>query len=149
MNCGEARERILEAELAELRETGDSTLSKHIRLCRPCRGMAEHVLRSELALGRALDAVAPHVDLERVTPPTVASLHRRRRFWTRAVSALAAAGLAALALSQAPLIRQGPRPVPQIAGAAFPQAPSVEPPPGRGVVVFETDNPDIVVIWFY
>lgn len=149
MNCADARSTILEADLADLRETGDSALNKHIRLCPACRALAERILQGELALRRALGAVRPQVDLDRVVTPVGGSPPRSRKLWTRAVPALAAAGLAGLVLSQIPMVRDHAGPVGHVPIEALPPTPTVEPPPGRSVVVFETDDRDIVIIWFY
>jgi hypothetical protein len=149
MNCTEARERILEADLAELQETGDSLLSKHIRLCVGCRGVAERILREELSLARVLSEVRPRVALERALADQRRTPGGRRRIWTRVVPALAAAGLAGVLLTRAPVIPMGGRPPMSFPADALPQTPTVDPPLDRNVVVFESDNPNIVIIWFY
>jgi hypothetical protein len=149
MNCTEARERILEADLAELRETGDSALSKHIRLCAPCRTMAGRILRDELALARVLSEVPPRVEVERALLDKRRAAMLRRRRWTRLVPALAAAGLAGVLLTQAPILPIGGGPPASLPAEVLPVTPSVDPPSDRSVVVFETDNPNIVIIWLY
>jgi hypothetical protein len=69
----------------------------------------------------------------------------RARLLARAIPLAAAAGLAGLLL-----VRRGPQVVP---GATRVPAAihdvSVTAPPGRSLAVLHTDNPNIVVIWFF
>jgi len=70
-----------------------------------------------------------------------------RRRWAWRVAPLAAAAVLAVALiARREQVQQTPPPAsapPIRSGLA------VEGPPGRSVAVFQTDNPDIVVIWFF
>lgn len=163
MNCVEARERILEADLPELRETGASDLSKHLRLCARCRGAAERILREELALANALAALEPTAadnkatdhpavgDARTIADRTTADRQRsapRRWWWAVAAPALAAAGLVGI------MVTRGTVTVDPEAGVIptlemLPPTPLIEPAAARDFAVFETDNPDIVVVWFF
>jgi len=71
----------------------------------------------------------------------------QRRRWAWRVAPLAAAAVLAVALiARREQVQQTPPPAsapPIRSGLA------VEGPPGRSVAVFQTDNPDIVVIWFF
>jgi len=144
MTCMEARAALLEADLEELRGTADTPLALHLRDCADCRAAAERVLRVEGALGWRLAALAPRRGIARA-PATP----RRRRPWRWAVPLAAAAGVGALLL----VVTRPPEPRP-VEGRPADVAQetggvSVRAPAGRNVAVFQTDNPDIVVIWFY
>lgn len=145
MTCMEARTALLEADLEELRGSADTPLALHLRDCADCRAAAERIVRVEGALGRRLAALAPRRGIARApaaTPPS-------RRRWRWAVPLAAAAGIVALLL-----VTRAPEPPPtqeRPTDVAIRQAGgvSVRAPAGRNVAVFQTDNPDIVVIWFY
>lgn len=149
MDCTEARERILEADLAELRWTGDSALSKHLLRCSGCRGVAERILGDERTLAQELAKIAPRVSLGLGVASSGREWHQRRRIWTRLVPALAAAGLAAVLLTQVRISPFDRAPAPPGVTEALSPAPQVDPPSDRNVVVFGTDNPNIIIIWFY
>lgn len=63
--CGSIHSRLLEAEPAELRGSGDSPVAVHVRACASCANDAARILSLTASLGRALDSVAP---LQRLTP---------------------------------------------------------------------------------
>ncbi len=148
MNCAEARELLLEADLAELRETGESALSRHVRLCSRCRAVAEQILEDELALAEVLASVEPSTG-----PRAIAATERGSRWW-RAwrirvfAPVLAAAGIATVVVMRLGFSGSAVTPTLIAPATAWASAPSVEPPPNRDVVVFATDDPNIVVIWF-
>ena len=143
MNCLEARAALLEADLEELRGTADTSLALHLRDCADCRAGAERILRVEDALGRRLAALAPRRSIARA-PATP----RRRRPWRWAVPLAAAAGIVALVVTRPPEPRPEDHRPPDLATHEVGGV-SVRAPAGRNVAVFQTDNPDIVVIWFY
>ncbi len=144
MTCAEARERMLEAERTDLSGATESELSLHLRGCARCRRAANRILEAERELWGALAAATP----VRGTEEAVGTVRRRaqRRRWVWRVAPLAAAaGLAVALLARREQVQQSlpPKAPPTRAGLA------VEGPPGRSVAVFQTDNPDIVVIWFF
>lgn len=142
MTCLEARAALLEADLEELRGTADTSLALHLRDCADCRAGAERILQVEDALGRRLAALAPRRGIARA-PATP----RRRRPWRWAVPLAAAAGIVGLAVT-----RPGPRPPGGDVGGVPEPAPgriAVEAPVGRNVAVFETADPNIVIIWLF
>lgn len=143
MTCLEARAALLEAELEELRGTADTPLALHLRDCTDCRAAAERILRLEGALGRRLAARAPR---RRIARAPVAP--RRHRPWRWAAPLAAAAGIVALVVTRAPEPRPEDHGPPDLATHEVGGV-SVRAPAGRNVAVFQTDNPDIVVIWFY
>lgn len=143
MTCLEARAALLEADLGELRGTADTSLARHLRDCADCRAGAERILQVEDALGRRLAAHAPRRGIARA-PATP----RRRRPWRWAVPLAAAAGIVALVVTRLPEPRPEDHRPPDIATHEVGGV-SVRAPVGRNVAVFQTDNPDIVVIWFY
>lgn len=151
MSCERMRDRLLEAELPELRGEGDTHLARHVRTCARCRAAARQLLDEEGRLAALLDRLEPLTALPDATraPPPEPRPGRRRRLWVGLVPALAAAGIAAL------LVLTNLRPPVEEtlhdtdAGMAALPVPAAEGPPGRTVAVFRTANPDIVVIWFY
>lgn len=149
MDCTEARERMLEADLAELQQTGESGLSKHVLLCAGCHRVAERILRDERTLARELGRIRPRGSLEPWLASPQRGWHQRPRIWRRLVPALAAAGLAAVLLTQVRISPFDRAPAPPGVTEALSPAPQVDPPSDRNVVVFGTDNPNIIIIWFY
>ena len=144
MTCAEARERMLEAERTDLSGATESDLSLHLRGCVRCRRAANRILEAERELWGALAAATP----ERGADEAVALVRRRaqhRRWMWRAAPLAAAAVLAVALIARREQVQQSlpPKAPPTRAGLA------VEGPPGRSVAVFQTDNPDIVVIWFF
>lgn len=143
MTCTEVRVALLEADLDELRGTAGTPLALHVRACADCRVAAERVVRVEDAMGRRLAEFAPGHPV----PAASARLGRRHHPWRWAVSLAAAATIVAL------IVRPGQGPSPRDAPSASeqpgPGRVAVEAPPGRNVAVFETADPDIVIIWFF
>jgi anti-sigma factor RsiW len=146
MNCHTAHVAILTADPAELSGDRSTELSGHLAGCATCRSRAAVVLAAQRELGRVLhaDPARPASAVRRL----VAVADRRRalaRRVARLVPLAAAAGVAGLLLLRRP-------PVPADLGR--PPAPprqglSVSAPPGRNVVVLNSDTAKIVVVWFY
>src|ERR1043166_3406376 len=144
MTCADARERMLEADRTDLAGATDSDLSRHLRGCAGCRAAADRILEVERELGRALAAGAPR----RAPNDAVLTATRRgvrRRWMWRSAPLAAAALLAAVLLGRHPTVErswpsaQTPPATADIAVEA----------PGGSVAVFRTDNPDVVIIWFF
>ena len=148
MTCAEARERMLEAERTDLSGATESELSLHLRGCVRCRRAANRIVEAERELWGALAAATP----ERGADEAVALVRRRaqRRRWVWRVAPLAAAAVLAVVLIARR--EQVPQSLPPASAPSIRSGRSglaVEGPPGRSVAVFQTDNPDIVVIWFF
>jgi anti-sigma factor RsiW len=145
MNCPAALDLMLEAEPADLAGITDSELSRHIEGCPPCRAAANRILEAERSLRETLAAAAPRRTTAEVLHLTGQRRRRTGRLWQLG-SLAAAAGLAGLVLTRHHAIELvppppvSPPPSPRIAVAA---------PHGRSVAVLQTDNPDVVVIWFF
>lgn len=144
MTCTEARAALLEADLEELRGAADTPVALHLRDCPDCRAAAERIVRVEDAMGRRLGALAPRRGIARAPAATP----RSRRRWRWAVSLVAAAGMVAVVVTRHPEPPPEDHRPPDTATHAVGGV-SVRPPAGRNVAVFQTGNPDIVVIWFY
>ncbi len=153
MNCTAARERLLEADAADLRGETDSELSRHLRDCGRCRTAAQAILEQERALARALAAVHPKstadraIEAARAGPDVIPLGPRWKHRWAALVPAAAAAALAGILLSG-----NGTPPVappPSAESAAVAAVPVVDAASSDRVVVFNTENPDIVVVWLY
>lgn len=152
MNCTEAHDLLLEAELAELRGEGESQVARHVRECTRCRAMAQEIVEQEVALAQALAGVRPRVSAgtaaaEAATAKVLPLRPRWKRRWAAVVPAALAATLAGILLTSN---RTPPAVVPSTTEvAAVAAVPVVDAASSETFVVFHTDNPDIVVVWLY
>ncbi len=155
MTCADARNALLDADLAELHRPSGTPLAAHLAACAECRRLADRVVGTTETLrrermrrpGRAVDAAAG------VARAEADRIRRARRRWLLAAPTLAAAGVAAVLLSRTTIF--GPRGAAPAASAA-PAAPAASAAPAdlplvasaaHTVAVFKTANPDIVVVW--
>ena len=125
MNCQEARDLILQADLPALRGMDGSALATHVQSCAACRRASDRILEDTALLGDALD----HHPVR---------LHRAGRV----AVPVAIAAAAALVLLLSP--RGGP-PVDSAADAP----PVMVGVTDRNAAVFETPNPNITVVWLF
>jgi len=150
MSCEAARERLLEADLAELQGLGDGELARHLRSCARCRAQGRVILDQYAALEHALERQVPALDpADPRWQPRV--LPRPARRWTVMIPLALAAGLAVLVVARRGRPALEPGGPPSSVALAVWDNPGldVQGPPGRTVAVFQTDNPDIVVIWSF
>lgn len=160
MNCERATALLLEADLAELEGHGDTALAAHLERCPSCRERARRIVAAERGLDRALDglghqgrapdATAAATGGEPTSGPRVASvpIRRGRRAvrWAWIPLALAA-GLGTLIL----VSDEEPLPT-RPTSAALDRSTDrlrVDVPAGRNAVLYETENPNVIVVWFY
>jgi anti-sigma factor RsiW len=146
VNCRAALDQLLEADSAVLAGLGETELADHVRACPRCAAAAAAMLRTQASLQASLDAVRPRVPVEMALGR--AQWRRpswRRRWWIAAAPVAAAAGIAAIIL----LSRSVPTPVPTQPPAtqATAERPIVTAPAGHNVAVFQTDDPNIVIVW--
>jgi anti-sigma factor RsiW len=146
MNCRTARTLLLTAEVADLEGRGAGDVSHHLRSCARCRDLAAELLQAMGELRRALETTErPGVEPVRRAVLDAQRRRARTRLLARVVPLAAAAGLTGLLL-----VRRGPQVVPGITPARVAiHDVSVTAPPGRSLAVLHTDNPNIVVIWFF
>ena len=146
MNCDAARERLLEADLAELRGGGE--LALHLQACEHCRRQAQVIVDQYTALRSALEGQAPRLDpADRRWQRPLRRVPAWRR-WGVVVPLALAASLAILAVARRN--RPGLEPATSMPAVASAGAGlDVQGPPATTVAVFQTDNPDIVVIWSF
>ena len=142
IECQEAYELLLEAEPAELRGEGDLPLARHLASCAECAALAAGLRAQHEQLAQALTALTP------AHPPRAVA---RRRRWPVFIAPLAAAALLLLVLRQ-----QGswPRPRPEWPSldALEPDVPTstvVNAIGAAGVVVLQTRDPNITVVWTF
>lgn len=158
-SCGEIRELLLEADPAELRGAGESSLALHLRGCARCAADAERVLDAQRRMADALADLTASA-----SPPPVPVRHLRRgwRSWAAPVSRsrtrrrliLAAAPLAAAAVVVLLLQQQSGsndllplEPVAaQVAIAADMPVVNVTTP--HDVAIMKTADPNITVVWY-
>ncbi len=143
MNCAESHNRVLEADVHELRGEGDSALAGHIRTCTQCGALADRILDEQARIRAALEALTPLGPVGEAA--RVAARHARwRRLRTRALIA----GVAAAAVAALLLFRSTDTPLPTTPATHVP-TPLVEASQDQDVIVYYTANPDIVVVWLY
>jgi hypothetical protein len=147
MTCADARRLMLEADLAELTPGAGSELGAHLAACAACRGAAAEIRGLEAGLAAWLGAARPHTD-DASAIARAAATARRRASIRRAGATLSLAAAAVLAgLLVLPRGRQQPSflaPRPAAASRGF----SVVAPPGNDVLVLQSADPNIVVVWY-
>ncbi len=151
MNCELALERMLDADLEELEDRGDSELVAHIQGCGRCHAVAAELLAGHEMLDAQIHSVDAGRGVERVLPAVrraAIQRVRRRRLIRFALPAAAAAVLALLVtrdpVPSVPLVD----PQAQLAGQP-PEQQTVRLAPNTNAVVLKTNNPKITVVWFY
>jgi anti-sigma factor RsiW len=155
--CERYRDALLEAEPDDLRGIGQTEVARHIRACPACARAGEIILETTASLNvflgnevpvPDLDAVLRRLKASEVIPPRQAErpgLVAPRRLSPRWAALAAAAAISALLL-----LPGRPPPLPPLATVAtMTPLPAVESAPGQTVAVFETENPDITVLWFF
>jgi len=146
MNCADARQLMLEADLAELSPDAGGELGAHLATCRACRGAADEILSLEAGLAGWLAAAAPRGDTGAALASAAATARRRarQRRLAGALTLAAAAVLATLLVLPARTRMPG-------SSALAPAAPlggfSVASP-GREVMVVQPADPRFVVVWY-
>ncbi len=129
MNCAQARDEMLVAELAELR--GDGVLGVHLETCVPCRRLADAVLEDSQRLAAV---VAP----------------RRQRGVSRGrIAILAALPIAAGIVAAFAVSAKRPEVVPPKRTSSLPVAEhvSLTVAPGQAATLLKTADPTVTVIW--
>ena len=140
MTCSQARDALLEAELAELLGEGPSDLAAHVRTCPECAACAGAILGSTRALDGALAALTATAPLKRS-----AGRPSLRRFLPLGLAA--AAAIAALLLARRSSI--SPPPAPR-AAVSLPRGIEVDLSASkRDVAVFQTADSTITVVWYF
>jgi hypothetical protein len=149
--CPDMRERLLEADPAELRGEGDSMVALHIAGCAACTAAALRILTSQQQIVAALSELSARA--APVVPPasaeSVRSARNPRRRLLLVLPPLAAAALLVVFLLQQRTVAELPRlePVPEPTAYAI-DMPVVNATNGSDVAVMQTSNPNITVVWF-
>lgn len=149
--CPDMRERLLEADPAELRGEGDSRVAHHVAGCAACTAAALHILTSQQQIADALSELSALA--AQVVPPApaepVRSARDTRRSLLRAMPPLAAAAVLVLFLFQQRTVDELPRlePVPEPTAYAL-NTPVVNATDASDVAIMRTSNPNITVVWF-
>ena len=146
MNCREARDLLLEADLADLAPGAGSELAAHLETCTACRRAAARIVGVEGALARRLTAVRPTLEESAAVARAVAAARRRATVRRIGFGTLAAAAAAAgILLLPA---RQVSRPSLPAVGPAAPVGFSVTASPAQSLVVLQPADSNIVVVWY-
>jgi anti-sigma factor RsiW len=148
LDCTTARDLMLEADLADLRDGSTSELGIHIAQCDACRGVARQLLQSYDELNEGLMALSAAAKPEQArkrasSRPHLGISSPRRLVW--ASLPLAAAAVLALVL-----VRHEPPPPPPnpvLARLMFPQTAIATPPAGKQAMII--DRSDATVVWLY
>jgi anti-sigma factor RsiW len=152
VNCTDALDLLLEADLLELEGKGDSELASHVRSCPECRTAAGRILEWQDRLRESLSSARSRTPVEQALRTAAVNTRRRsrrRRMWQAAIPLAAAAGMAGIIVARngdnGALEHVWERNTPQAAKGL-----DLVTPPGKDVAVFELeDRPDIVVVWFF
>ena len=144
MTCTEIHDQLLEAAPSELRGEGESAVAQHLRSCPRCRQLAERIVAEESRLQGALAALEPRQPVDDAVRTAVRQARqRRRRRW------IVASGLAAAAVAVVALWQGGRSALPPAAPPTAMAQPFVQTSADQNVIVYQTANPDIVVVWLY
>ena len=151
MRCEEAARLLAELGTAEIgAESGE--LGRHLRACEGCRELAGRIVAHEADLASLLERLRPEVDVEIALERAEREAHRRSRRRVRSWRWGGAAAAAAAALLLAglwPGKERGPAPQPPVARPAEAFVVELRQAAADNVIVFHTEDPDIVVLWFY
>jgi hypothetical protein len=170
MICSECSDRLLEMESAAIARVlsgsgvsessggPDARVAAHLQACRECRAAAERIVAAEDDLREGLAALGPASSAAQAAREARIESHRRRvRVRSRVGWVVAAAGLAGVlgvrmvATSGQPgSAREDEAPLLRVASAAPSNSlPEVEAKEDENVMIFETEDGDVVVFWFY
>lgn len=167
LSCRAARRLLLEADLPELRGEGEGPLCRHLDTCARCRAAADTILAAEEELDGALRSLGPRLDED-----AAVELARRqgparrpepaRSWWKVLVPVASAAALAGLLyLGSLEPERRPHRPAARspVPAASAPglDGPgdrtavqlAVEVPEESRVMIVETRDPSVTVVWFF
>ncbi len=151
MTCAEVRERLLDADPAELEGRIDTPVSRHLAACPVCHARARRLLEAQEALEYVVAHVLPGARVDEAihrAMRTREARRKRRAAWGAILPLAAAAGLAGVLVlgnGNGPVNGSGAAEVSEQRLPSF----SVQPPAGQNVAVFHTDDPNIVVVWLY
>lgn len=160
LSCAAAREKIIEADLSELRPERGTALARHLASCTDCAERARIIAEGYAMLGAGLDemSAAYHARAERqpdaaktdLMQPIVTTATRSSSRRLRAAGRLAwPLPLAAAAVLMLLLMRgadEPPAPSPLLLSLMFPVRPDVTAPAGKDVVVLERN--ELTIVWF-
>jgi hypothetical protein len=157
MRCEDARAGLMEADRAILEGIGDDPLAKHVTTCPRCGGVARLILREEEALEGSLAIEAPRLDLDVILARALVAGRQEAPVTdsrgSRILRYLGPRGLLPLAAAAATMVlmlgRPPTLPGPPYSPPATSQGVDVQTPSETNVVVLETRNPDIVVVWLF
>lgn len=144
MTCTEIHDQLLEADTSTLRGEGESAVAQHLRSCPRCHQLAERIVAEERRLQGALAALEPRQPVDDAVRTAVRQARQRRRRRWIVASGLAAAAVAVFALWQSGRSALPPSPPPTAMAQPF-----VQTSADQNVIVYQTANPDIVVVWLY
>jgi hypothetical protein len=137
MNCTEARDAMLVADLAELRrdDGSDAPLGAHLAVCDPCRSLAQSMVEQTALIGALLAVRQQNIGRPRTA----------RRVALLASLPIAAAVVVTVTMS----VRRSDGVVPRVSSHPLPPARTVSIDVARGqrAAVLKTADPSVTVIW--
>ncbi|MFC1545657.1 hypothetical protein ACFL44_03105 [Gemmatimonadota bacterium] len=151
MNCEDARDLILEADLTDLKMDTETPLSEHLRSCEQCRKSAEIILGTETTFAAAFDSLKSTRSFEEVIVTALSESAGNSRKRMRVLPVLIPlAAAAALIFLLIPLwtsdVGQRSDPVIPIITT---EMPAVKAPAEQTAMILDSGDPDYQIIWLF
>jgi hypothetical protein len=139
MKCEAVRDALLEADMDELRGTGDSDVTRHVATCADCAAYARRIMQSysQMAVGLG------QMSTQNVAATVIPMKKRRPAMWLPLP--LAAAAILALLLLRSE--REELPNVDALAQLITREAPVASPPAGKQAMILERN--DMTIVWLY
>ena len=151
MNCDEARESMLEADLTDLEEEHTSPLSEHLQECEACRRLADLILETESSFASALDSLRPGRSFEETVVAAVSAPAggARRRFRALPVLLPVAAAAAIFLLLVLPWQPEVGVPREPVVPGILAEIPQLSTPVEKTAMIIDAGDPDYQIIWLF
>jgi predicted secreted Zn-dependent protease len=137
MNCAEARDELLVADVNDLRQTAGTPLAAHLEACADCRRLASIIVRGTAGLAVAVTS--------RRAPGIIRRPFRRIAL-VSTISLTAAAAVLAIAIESRPPHRGVVATIPTTSLPVERQV-SLDVSRGQRAAVLKTADPKVTVIW--
>ncbi len=151
MNCEEARELMLEADLTDLKMETGTSLSEHLRGCRKCRSSAEIILGTESTFAAALDSLKPARSFEEAVVTTLSAPVESGRKRIRTLPILLPLAAAAVLFFFIFPLWNGEVEIPRdpVLPVLAVELPAVAAPVERTAMILDSGDPDYQIIWLF
>ena len=132
MSCAVIREKMLVAELEELRGIGESAVAKHVRTCDECAAIAQQLLAGHAQIASGMQQIKPHG-------------RKRNKRWIP-IPLAAAAVIALLMIPRMQTDDALPN-IDAVTRMMFREEPVVAPSAGQQAMVIEKN--ELTIVWLY